>query len=417
MTERAKKRLKVIGKISRFLKASSGKRFVHLLGGAGAGKSWTIAKHLAVKLYREKSVGILATRKTRPAVKSSCYRLLKHWLNAIGGPDSYDDNKSELIVTIKSTGNFIRFDGIDDVEKKKSIEGINYWWSEEDTELTQRERLRMNLSIRAANENGINQIFQTYNPIDPVGNKELKDAGDAIIAAQESGTDTDGALLHVTYLDNPFLSPEERREIEKLSDLDAEYDAIYRLGKWATPTGIIFTNWDIVDEMPDAMTDGGGLDFGFDHPAALIDVVERENEVWLDELIYETKLTNADLMARFVELGLSKGYEIIADCAEPKAIEEIGRAGWNIHPCVKGEDSVRFGLQLMKNKRIHVTRRSESLIKELRGYKNRVNRNGEALDLVPVKRNDHGIDAARYRISRSVEPAVEADWEEIEDVA
>jgi phage terminase large subunit len=384
-------RIKVNDAVYDWLDSNRAFRFLYAYGGAGAGKSWTIGQYLVIeKAINEPGVGILALRKTRPTVRVSCLKVVKGTLDALG--IDYDFNKSELTLTLANKS-FFQFDGLDEVAKKKSIEGINYIWLEEATDFTEKEFLRLNLTARAKNKNGINQMFCSFNPVNPIQNAWLKTRVDM------AATSKDSRALKVVHTDNPFLSDDERQQIENLALLDAEYDEIYRKGEWATPTGIIFTNWDVVDCIPDGCLIGHGLDFGFNNPAALIAVHEKENEVWLDELIYETKLTNADLMERFPAVGVKNTDEIIGDCAEPKAIEEIGRGGWNIHPCMKGTDSVLHGIRAMKQKKMHVTRRSANLIGELGSYKWRVNRAGEVLD-EPVPFNNHGIDATRYRLTK-----------------
>lgn len=384
--------IKTIGKIYRFLTDASSKRFLYLLGGAGAGKSWSVALRLVHIALQQPGVGILCTRKTKPAVRSSCLPLIRYYLDCII-PGQYREHKGHMIIRLPN-GSVFRFDSLDDIEKKKSMEGINYWWAEETTELNAREFMRMNLTVRAKNRHSCNQVICSFNPIDPVGNEWLKNLADMAPSSDDS------AMLHVTYLDNTFLDEDSRREIEKLAGVDAEYDSIYRKGEWATPTGIIFSNWDIVDDLPAGGSRGYGLDFGFNNPAALIAVVEKDQDIWLDELVYERGLTNADLMARFNVLGMHRNDEIIADCAEPKAIEEIGRGGWNIHPCVKGEDSVRHGIRQMKQRRMHITRRSTNLLDEIRAYKWRVNRAGQVLD-DPVDFNNHAMDAIRYKVTKA----------------
>lgn len=60
--------------------------------------------------------------------------------------------------------------------------------------------------------------------------------------------------------------------------------------------------------------------------------------------------------------------EIYADSSEPKSIEEIYRHGFNVLPAEKGPDSVKFGIDTMKQYRILVTKDSVNLKKELRKY-------------------------------------------------
>lgn len=374
-----------------FLQQGNGKyRFNYLFGGAGSSKSWTIAQFLLIeKLYKEKDIGILALRKTKPEVKASCLRLVLHLLNQAELP--HTENKTESIITAMN-GNKFYFDSIDDVMKKKSAEGINYIWLEETTGFIWREWLQLNIRCRAKNLNGINQLFFSFNPEDPIGNEWLKNLTD------KAPADTNSQVMLLNHGDNPFLSDEEREQIEALANQDEEYDKIYRQGLWATPTQIIYTNWDIIADLPEDIPEiGYGLDFGFNNPTALIEVGIKEMDAYLDELLYQTKLTNQDLIDKLKELipPAHRNRVIRADSAEPQRIQEIFEAGFNIHPCTKGKDSVKIGIDRCKRFKTHITQRSTNTIKEKKGYKWRVDKDGNVLD-EPVKFRNHAMDAERY---------------------
>ena len=372
-------------------------RFLYLYGGAGSAKSWALAQYLILeKLYRQAGVGILALRKTLPSVRTSCYKLVIDWLNELGLP--YEENKSTLTVTAPG-GSFIKFDSIDNVEKKKSIEGINYVWVEEATEFTENDFMQLNLRCRAHNAHSINQLFCSFNPIDPIGNAWLKERSDNANGHTDIKGKPDSAAMVVTHVDNPFLSEEERNQIEALAEQDREYDLIYRQGKWATPTNIIYTNWDTVDSFPDDCENVGyGLDFGFVNPTALVKIgIKDGTDVYLDETLYETGLTNTQLIEKLKALGVHHESMVVADSAEPDRIEEISEY-FNVYPCEKGKGSVEFGIDCCKRKRLHITKRSGNVITEIQGYKRKVDRNGNVLEQ-PFEYKDHAMDAMRYYIS------------------
>ncbi len=389
--------IKVAKKQYRFLQVNTDRRFIHLLGGAGSAKSWTVAQFLLIeKLYSQPGIGILVLRKTKPSVRASCLKLIKYWLDQMGLP--YDEDKTYLILTAPN-GSFIKFDSVDDVEKKKSMEGINYVWLEEATELTEKEVMQLNLRCRADNPHGINQLYFTNNPIDPIGNAWLKDRCDNAAVHTDVEGKHDSACLTVTHLDNPFLAQEERNQIEQLADLDHEYDLIYRQGKWATPTHIIYTNWDIVESFPDGCDNVGyGLDFGFVNPTALIKVGIKDSiDVYIREIIYESNLTNTELINLLKAQNLLYSV-IVADCAEPDRIMEIGQAGFEIIPCEKGPGSVIYGIDCVKRKRLHIVRNSVNVQTEIKGYKHKTDRQGNILE-EPLGYKDHAMDAIRYYLS------------------
>jgi phage terminase large subunit len=71
-------------------------------------------------------------------------------------------------------------------------------------------------------------------------------------------------------------------------------------------------------------------------------------DVLFDELIYETGLTNPLISEAINEYHIPYDDQIIADSSEPKSIQELIDLGHNVQAVKKGEDSVRFGISLMK---------------------------------------------------------------------
>ena len=201
-------------------------------------------------------------------------------------------------------------------------------------------------------------------------------------------------FYQTTYLDNPFLEDTIIEEIERLKDTDADYWRIYGLGERGSSRATIF-QFSLVDEvkgLPLSM----GMDFGFTNdPTTLIQINKEGDTLYLNELIYNTNLTNQDISQRLGQLGLTRFDEIWADSAEPKSIEELHRMGWNVKAAEKGQDSVNAGIDVLKRHKIMVTKTSLNLIKELQNYKWKEDRNGNLLNQ-PIDAWNHAIDATRY---------------------
>ena len=201
------------------------------------------------------------------------------------------------------------------------------------------------------------------------------------------------------YFDNEYLSETERRKIELRAGKDPNFKRVHIDCEYGTSEGLIFQKYNIVDELPDADRVAYGLDFGFSNdPTALIRIATRGDDLYLDEVIYQTELTNREIVQLLKQNGLKPHYdEIIADSAEPKSIHEIRQAGFNIKPAVKGPDSIRAGIDRMLSFNIHITKQSTNLIKEFRNYTWVKDKEGKATGK-PVDMYNHGIDAVRYAI-------------------
>jgi phage terminase large subunit len=147
---------------------------------------------------------------------------------------------------------------------------------------------------------------------------------------------------------------------------------------------------------PDARLIGLGMDFGFTNdPTSLVEVYSSDGELWVNELIYETRLTTSDIVGRMRELSVSTAADIIADSADPRSIQEIANGGYNIYPVVKSPDSIRAGINLLKRYKLNITRSSEGLRKELLRYKWQEDKDGKPLNK-PIDIFNHSLDALRY---------------------
>ena len=130
-------------------------------------------------------------------------------------------------------------------------------------------------------------------------------------------------------------------------------------------------------------------------PSALEQVVLAHGDLWIDEKIYSTNLTNPEIANRAKEHGVSSQQQIIADCAEPKSIRELQAHGLWVTASPKGHDSIVSGLDILRRYRLHVTRHSLGIISNLRSYQWGKDRDGNMTNQ-PEDRNNHGIDAIRY---------------------
>jgi len=206
----------------------------------------------------------------------------------------------------------------------------------------------------------------------------------------------DCSFYQTTYLDNPFLDKTIIDEIERLRDTDDDYWRIYGLGERGSSRATIF-QYSLVEEVK-GLPLSLGMDFGFTNdPTTLIQVYKEGDNLYLNELLYHTNLTNQDIAQHFKALGLTRYDEIWADSAEPKSIEELHRMGWNVKGSEKGQDSVLAGIDILKRHKIFVTKTSLNLIKEFQNYKWKEDKNGNMLNQ-PIDAWNHAIDATRYAI-------------------
>jgi phage terminase large subunit len=214
--------------------------------------------------------------------------------------------------------------------------------------------------------------------------------------------DSDVDYITLTYMDNEAC-PEsavnfinKAKEKAKTSDYWDNWYKVYGLGQIGNLQGMIF-EFNQVDKIPnEAEFISYAIDWGFTNdPTALIEAYRFNGELYINELIYSTGLTNSDIIVRLKELNINKTHSIVADSAEPKSIEDLKRAGYNIKGAEKGKDSVMNSIVTLKDYKLNVTKQSTKLIKELRGYVWERDKEGKTLNC-PIDFNNHAIDALRY---------------------
>lgn len=209
-------------------------------------------------------------------------------------------------------------------------------------------------------------------------------------------TREDVDFYQTTYKDNPFLSKVIVEEIERLKYIDENYWRVYGLGERGKSRSLVFSFTTVPNTPPAAKLIGRGLDFGYSNDSsALVETYIEGDNMYVNELLYRTGMTNQDIGNELKRLGLDRRDEIWCDSAEPKSIEEINRMGFNTKKTYKG--AINISIDMIRRYKLHVTTGSINLIKELRNYKYIEDKNGQ-LTNKPIDAFNHAIDALRYSI-------------------
>lgn len=348
-------------------------------GGTSSGKTYSILQVLFCRAIEETNIVITVAGQDIPNLKVGAIRDAQGIVD--GTPpfreqiESY--NKTDRVYKFKN-GSVIEFNSYDDEQDAKSGKR-DYLFINEANGI--RKAIYDQLALRTRK-----QVFIDYNP-----NEEFW-------VHEHLINEPTTQLFISDHRHNPFLPQAVHDKIEALKYKDPELFKVYGRGFTGKIEGVIFRDWHIVDDIPkDATFVGAGLDFGFTNdPTAFVAVYKQDGELWIDELIYETGLTNPEICQKLFHRGFDKNCEIVADSAEPKSIREIQSDGFYILPAQKGPDSIRIGINILKRYRLNITKRSTGLRKEIKGYKYKVDKTtGKTLN-EPVDFNNHALDALRY---------------------
>ena len=353
-----------------------------------------------------KGANLLVVRKTYRTLKDSCYTELKWAIHRLGVDAFFNCTQAPLEITYIPTGQKIYFRGLDDPLKVTSITvdvGSLCWlWIEEAYEINSEADFDMlNESIRGEVEAPLfKQITLTFNPWND--RHWLK-------ARFFDNPDNDTLAITTNYTCNEWLDKADLQVFESMKEKNPRRYQVAGLGNWGIVDGLVYENWkeqefNIDDVRTSATTSVFGLDFGYTNdPSALfcgiLDV--KAKKLWVFDEMYEKALSNKDIYNNIVNMGFVK-EQIIADCAEPKSIDELKYYGIRrIQGAKKGKDSINNGIQWIQELEIIVHPRCVNFLTEISNYQWDSDKFGNKVNK-PIDCFNHLMDAMRYALEKYI---------------
>ena len=348
-------------------------RFVVNQGSTRSSKTYSLCQMIIIYCMNNPNKIVSIVRKSFPSLRATVMRDMIDILSDYGLYKEAQHNKTDNIFQF-TNGAKIEFFSLDDSQKIRGRKR-DLLWCNEANELGFEEFNQLNFRTTE-------KLFFDFNPSD--SEHWLYDIIDK----------EDAILIHSTYKDNTFLPKALVKEIEDLINVDQDYYNIYALGLPSKSNHTIFNHQKpFSDDLLSYDDSIIGLDFGYQHPTALILCQFKEDMVFTRELIYESYLTTEDLIKKMTDMRISKSTSIVCDYARPEIIEELRRAGFNCHNAIK---NVKEGIDAVKSYKLFYHYESHNLSKEFRNYKWKSI--GERILDEPIKLFDDGMDAIRYAV-------------------
>jgi len=226
----------------------------------------------------------------------------------------------------------------------------------------------------------------------------------------KDGKDKDLAVYTWRSIDSPYFST-EYAESERSRMRPEEFARRYE-GRFEKMTGLVFDFLpeqiiDPIDLIAKAQSRIIGVDWGYVDAAAIV-VAYLVNDIWYIVSEWkESKRTTAEIIQVIKnKMSEHRATMIYCDTAEPDRIEELRRAGlpsYETDKDVKG--GISFIQQLIREHRILVFNTNKEFIQEASMYHYAEPKDDKNTSDLPVKSNDHLMDAMRYAIY-SHHPAV-----------
>jgi phage terminase large subunit len=316
---------------------------------------------------------VVIVRKTIPSLKRTIVKDFEDIMTGLELWNSSDFNQTDRIFSFY-TGSTISFISTDNPEKLRGLKS-SILWLEEANEIDEESWFQLRIRCTGPIILSLNPTISPHHWI-----RSIEDC----------------TTYFTTFKNNPYLEKEVVSAIKALERTNPKAWRTYGLGEFVQNDKAVFT-FNVIDWVPDdAEFVCIGMDFGYSNdPTAIVSLFRKDREIYLIENCYERGLVTNDIADKLRNLIGDNRWEIWADSAEPRLIEELYRLGFNIRPVVKGKDSINFGIQVLQNYSINIPRTCQNLVNEFYGYEWETDRFGKQLDR-PIDFNNHAIDAARY---------------------
>ena len=375
-------------------------RYRVLYGGRGAGKSHSVARALLCKGV-EKTLRILCAREFQTSIKDSVHKLLCDQIYNLGLQAHYEITQT----TIRgSNGTEFIFAGIkNNINGLKSIEGIDYCWTEEANNITASSWSILIPTIRKENS----EIWVTFNPELPTDETYKR----FVITPPENAV-----VQKVNWNDNPWFPAVLDLERQSLMNRDFEaYQNVWEGFTRSTIDGAVFAK-----EMARAEQDGRICNVPYDASKgvfACFDIGWADaTAVWIGQFVgmetrllryYETTQTTiSEILAKLQSFGYVYETLYLPHDAQNKtlasngrSIEEIVRnSGFNVRIIdrVPIADSINAARTIFSSCYFDKNNCSTGL-DCLRHYRYDVDPDTKQFSQKPVHDNySHGADAFRY---------------------
>ena len=225
----------------------------------------------------------------------------------------------------------------------------------------------------------------------------------------------------VSGSENPTVDDESRQASLALASSDEEREAREH-GRFVTFSGLVYPQWNperhVVPEQDALGAAKGarmmivGLDPGFRHMAAAVWVALTDDDhVWVVAELAEQETVVSEVAKKVLGVTTDKGFRPDAYIADPAILKRDSQTGISDQQAfaqaglaaAAGQNDVRPGVNrirhLLKGDRLHVAASCTELIWELKRYRWVTPKRSEhATREVPVKKDDHALDAFRYAV-------------------
>lgn len=412
-------------------------------GGRGSGKSSDIVKRIVASVFSNHNW--LVVRYYKLDLRNSCFNEIVAVIDDWGLEKEFTVDKQTMTITCKYNGRQIMFGALEEPRRLKSLKPkvgiLTDIFIEEADECPNLATFTMlQACLRGFDKDAWKRklpqphkrIVLAFNPILPThwmqgyffkplwkhpdvqSVKQLKTLKlkDKIAKGYVDGFKV--FILKTTYVDNRFLTEKDIALRENATGQRMWVDTLGNQGSLGETVFIQGEHWRSADfdemkangELPEFWNVRQGVDFGWVNPCAYIKLhLDTEHrKIYVFDEFYIRKATT-DEFAKMIRKRC-EGRVVYCDSAEPDRINTLRRYGIAAEKCKKGKakgnkQAVTRRIDWLHDYEIIIDYRCTNLIEEMRLYRWETDSEGHRLE-IPVKENDHGIDALSYAVGYDI---------------
>lgn len=290
-----------------------------------------------------------------------------------------------------------------------------------ENEFAARGQKRKRLFVNEANKFD----YMTYWQLDSRSEQTIIDYNPTIRFWAHENLENDGETkMYITnHWHNPFLTDAKHREIENICTFKKdEYGnvikdpngnpvvekgsfelwKVYARGLTGNITGVIFPNWEVIDD-DDFPKDEDqdwifSIDFGYTNdPTGIVKICRIANTLFIKELAYETGLAPMSIRQILVANGYKSTMPLYCE-HDPEMIRLLRNLGIQAFMAKKGQGSVNGGIELLNSFSVKYPCSSRNLHRERGMYIWEMDKDTGKPTNMPVDANNHLMDASRYGV-------------------
>lgn len=395
-----------------------------LTGSAGGGKSRLAAEKVNAYMMRYPGATGLMLRKAREYASKSIVPFLRHSVISKSSAVLYKKGDNTFVYVNGST---LYVGGMKDESQREGIRsigpagGLDIVWIEEATQFTEQDYNELLARMRGTAASW-RQVILTTNPGAPSHwiKKRLIDGGEAVV-------------YYSRAIDNQYNPPSYLATLDKLTGV---LRVRLRDGRWVQAEGAVYPLFDptlhVIDPfpIPEHWRRFRVIDFGYTNPFVCHWwALDEDDRIYLYREIYMTQRT-VRLHAEHIQehsRGELFDFDVADHDAEDRATLE--EAGIYTLPALKevtvgiqavterlkvaGDGRPRLfvmrGALVELDETLEMAKKPTSTLEEFDSYTWPQPRDGVNVKELPVKENDHGMDAMRYAVMAIDKPGQGAE--------